>query len=35
MTAIAMILGATVFGLLSARFGAESRHGFDERTPIV
>jgi hypothetical protein len=34
MTAIAMVLGSIAFGLLSLRYGAESRPGFDERTPL-
>jgi len=34
MIAIAMVLGALVFGLLSARYGADSRFEFDGRTPI-
>ncbi|CAA9502057.1 MAG: hypothetical protein AVDCRST_MAG30-1971 [uncultured Solirubrobacteraceae bacterium] len=31
MTVIAMVLGTVGFGFLSARYGAESRPGFDER----
>lgn len=34
MTAIILVLGTLGFGLLSARYGAESRPGFDERTPL-
>ncbi len=34
MTVILMVLGTLGFGLLSARYGAESRPGFDERLPI-
>ncbi len=34
MTAILMVLGTIGFGLVSARYGAESRHGFDERSPL-
>ncbi len=34
MTLIVMVLGSIGFGLLSARYGAESRPGFDERTPL-
>ncbi len=31
MTAIAMVLGTVVFGLVAAHYGAEDRPGFDER----
>ncbi len=31
MTAIAMVLGTVVFGLVAARFGAEDRPDFSER----
>jgi cbb3-type cytochrome oxidase subunit 3 len=34
MTAIAMVLGAVVFGVLSYKYGAESRHEFDERSNL-
>jgi len=34
MTAIAMVLGTIAFGLISARYGADSRPGFDERSPL-
>jgi hypothetical protein len=34
MTAIAMVLGTVVFGLVAARFGAEDRPGFDEKTNL-
>ncbi len=34
MTAILMVLGTIGFGLVSARYGAESRPGFDERSPL-
>jgi len=34
MIAIAMVLGAIAFGFISARYGADSRPGFDERSPL-
>jgi len=34
MTIILMVIGSVVFGLLSARYGAESRPGFDERVRV-
>jgi hypothetical protein len=35
MTAIAMVVGSIVFGLVSARFGAEDRPGFSERNSVA
>ena len=35
MTAIAMVLGALVFGIVSVKFGAEDRPGFDERRNVA
>jgi hypothetical protein len=34
MTVIALVLGSIGFGLLSLRYGADSRPGFDERKPL-
>jgi hypothetical protein len=34
MTVIAMVLGSIGFGLLSLRYGVDSRPGFDERKPL-